>query len=284
MGGVAAIHHRSGTPLLLSTAIIIVAASSASGKQEGKKEACAAGDRSCEEEGHQASSTPNAARESEGQEAAAREREQNSGVPSIPRVTLPLSWSNIGSLSLLLVLAIIGGIAVWHVATRRTCRCGICTGKYTVKTNMGSGGFGSVFTCTSRDHDDNKDDCFVLKMIKIDHISEANEAQAEAKELRSLRHPLIVRYQDDFIHTAWGKVGEMIHVCIVMERCSFDLRELIEDRQEHEDQIADYMEEDAVLRYFAQICSALSYCHHKRIMHRDIKVRALHSCVSSWRR
>ena len=173
-----------------------------------------------------------------------------------------------------LVLAIIGGIAVWHVATRRTCRCGICTGKYTVKTNMGSGGFGSVFTCTSLEHDDNKDDCFVLKMIKIDHISEANEAQAEAKELRSLRHPLIVRYQDDFIHTAWGKVGEMIHVCIVMERCSFDLRELIEDRQEREDQIADYLEEGDVLRYFAQICSALSYCHHKSIMHRDIKVSA----------
>jgi NIMA (never in mitosis gene a)-related kinase len=108
-------------------------------------------------------------------------------------------------------------------------------------------------------------------MIQIDHINEANEAQAEAKELRSLRHPLIVRYEDDFIHTQWSKVGETIHVCIVMERCSHDLREVIEDRQEQEDKIAEYLAETTVLRYFAQICSALSYCHHKLIMHRDVK-------------
>jgi NIMA (never in mitosis gene a)-related kinase len=143
--------------------------------------------------------------------------------------------------------------------------------RYVSKINLGSGGFGAVFTCTSLEYDNNTDDCFVLKMIKIDHINEANEAQAEAKELRSLGHPLIVCYQDDFIHTQWSKVGETIHVCIVMERCSHDLREVIEDRQEQDEKIADYLGEPTILRYFAQICSALSYCHHKRIMHRDVK-------------
>ena len=37
-------------------------------------------------------------------------------------VKLPLTWANIGSLTLLLVLALIGGVAVWHVATRRKVR------------------------------------------------------------------------------------------------------------------------------------------------------------------
>jgi hypothetical protein len=85
---------------------------------------------------------PDAALESQGKDAASRERLQNSPQSgseqddakkadhSLPHVKLPLSWSNISSLSLLLVLAIIGGIAVWHVATRRTCRCPICEGRY----------------------------------------------------------------------------------------------------------------------------------------------------------
>ena len=53
------------------------------------------------------------------------------------------------------------------------------------------------------------------------------EAQSEAKDLRALRHPLIVQYKDDFIHKQWGKMGEVVSVCIVLEKCNKDLRDVI---------------------------------------------------------
>eukprot|EP01050_Picozoa_sp_SAG11_P003419 SAG11_NODE_192_length_12931_cov_5.747682_13_plen_54_part_00 len=39
----------------------------------------------------------------------------------------------------------------------------------------------------------------VLKKIKVDDITDANFAQAEAHELRALQHPRIVAYEDDFV-------------------------------------------------------------------------------------
>jgi hypothetical protein len=135
-----------GGPILLATAIVLVSASNG-----GSNQACSVDDEQCHRaqrkgadmEGARSvhAKAPDAAREDAGKEAASRERLE--GSPSIsvkdldeketfrlPTVTLPLNWSNISSLTLLLVLAIIGGVAVWHVATRRTCRCPICDGRY----------------------------------------------------------------------------------------------------------------------------------------------------------
>jgi len=39
-----------------------------------------------------------------------------------------------------------------------------------------------------------------MKKIRVDDITDANFAQAEARELRMLKHPRIVGYSDDFVH------------------------------------------------------------------------------------
>jgi serine/threonine protein kinase len=185
---------------------------------------------------------------------------------------LPMNWGNISSLTVLLVLAIIGCIAVWHIATRRQCSCNLCNGTYQTIGTVGKGSFGSVFevrmpiarraavplpmtpkrpkkkqaaqgsilgsvgisSAVAGGSDDSSSNFkhYVLKMIQLDDISDANEAQAEAKDLRALRHPLIVQYKDDFIHKQWGKMGELVSVCIVMEKCNKDLRDVILEYQE----------------------------------------------------
>ena len=85
-----------------------------------------------------------------------------------------------------------------------------------------TGSFGSVYVCT-RDGQE-----FVLKKIPVESIEDANEAHEEvcrceplrcvapciilscsswpfqAKRLQGLKHPNIVRYYDDFLHTEYG--------------------------------------------------------------------------------
>ena len=108
----------------------------------------------------------------------------------------------------------------------------------------------------------------VLKMVQLDDLTQLDVSQIEAKQLRSLRHPHIVRYVDDFVHTAWGRVGEQIHVCIVMEWCPKDMRTAIAER-DYDKPFA----EEVVVRWLTQICMALNYCHHKGVFHRDVKTQ-----------
>lgn len=136
---------------------------------------------------------------------------------------------------------------------------------------------------------------FVLKMIPVDHINEASEAQREARDLRYLRHPRIVRYLEDFLHTTPASTGseQTLHVCIIMERCRTDLRRFI---QKHRKQLPPQARRDGggggsastagsssakppplpipeafIIRVAAQLVSALRYCHSKGVVHRDVK-------------
>merc|ERR1719238_2650227 len=141
------------------------------------------------------------------------------------------------------------------IFTQPTCMCPLCDGDYVVKASLGSGGFGSVFRVTRRE--DQRD--FVLKKIPVADLNDASDAHTEARELRFLQHPRIVGYEDDFLHTTPQSAvrDAHVHVCIIMELCERDLRQQLEDKRG----AGAMFSEEQLLKYLAQICSALSYCH-----------------------
>lgn len=85
-----------------------------------------------------------------------------------------------------------------------------------------------------------------------------------------MQHPRIVGYEDDFMHTTPQSAGRDAHiyVCIIMELCERDLRQLLELKRDNGAGVS----EEQLLKYLAQICSALSYCHGKLIIHRGAPV------------
>jgi len=108
----------------------------------------------------------------------------------------------------------------------------------------------------------------VLKKIPVTDINDANDAHAEARELRFLQHPRIVGYEDDFMHVTPSSAGRDGHifVCIIMEHCERDMRVVLEEYRNNGQRFS----EDHLLRYLTQLCSALAYCHSKQIIHRGM--------------
>ena len=193
-------------------------------------------------------------------------------LPAITTVTLPLTNFNVGSLVLLLLLAILGAIYLHKLLIRQSCVCKLCHALYTIEAEIGHGGFGKVFSVR---HKSERKSSYVMKKIPVRNLNEANIALAEAKLLLALDHPNLVMYQDDFIHVelpTYGVTGlePQLYVCIVMEKCiGGDLREFIERTRENE--AAKYLETSEVLPMLIEISSALAYCHANEVVHRDIK-------------
>lgn len=119
-----------------------------------------------------------------------------------------------------------------------------------------------MFTVTKH----GSDELFVLKKIPAHDLNDASDAQAEAKDLLSLRHQNIVRYEDDFLHYAVPTTSRdiRIFVCIVMEHCPTDLRKEIEDRRDSQAPFANH----EIARITSQVTAALRYCHSRGIVHR----------------
>ena len=137
-------------------------------------------------------------------------------------LTLPLSRTNILALSVLLLFSMLGCVFLWKLVTRKKCNCKLCNQQYLIAEAIGSGGYGQVFTVTRQ----SDEKVLVMKKIRVDDITDANFAQAEARELRMLKHPRIVGYSDDFVHVEFmsGMQGHMdleplFFLVIVMEYC-----------------------------------------------------------------
>lgn len=153
------------------------------------------------------------------------------------------------------------------------CHCDLCAGRYTSVKKLGQGGFGSAFLV----HDENKQQ-FVIKKIPVGNVNEANDALAEARHMQVVSlHPHIVSYERVFLHQEPARRRARAAVTrnalpsysmvIVLEYCDGgDLHALLAKRSPHR-----WGEDDELLSAYAQLASALQYCHQSGIIHRDIK-------------
>ncbi|XP_063297518.1 serine/threonine-protein kinase Nek2 [Pelobates fuscus] len=136
---------------------------------------------------------------------------------------------------------------------------------YEVLFTIGSGSYGKCQKIRRRS--DGK--VLVWKELDYGTMTEAEKQMlvSEVNLLRELKHPNIVRYYDRII----DRTNTTLY--IVMEYCEGgDLATLIakctKDRQ--------YLEEDFILRVFAQLALALKDCHRRTdgghiVLHRDLK-------------
>merc|ERR1719446_461652 len=104
-----------------------------------------------------------------------------------------------------------------------------------------------------------------LKRINLSATQNASKISytkclKEVGLLRSLEHPMVIRYLDSFLH------GDELY--IVLEWASNgDLKDLISSFKERNEKMTEHL----VWTYFSQCCEAVRHMHEKRIIHRDIK-------------
>ena len=155
---------------------------------------------------------------------------------------VPLTPFTVSGMLIITAFTILGAVYLYKLVTQHACACPLCKGEYTIEDKIGSGGFGSVYTVSVRGGggggdggsrsggSDQNRGRLVLKSIPVSDINDATEAQREAKDLRFLRHPRIVKYVNDFLHStpAGTTADTRLFVCIVMEWCKYDLRRYIQ--------------------------------------------------------
>ena len=125
---------------------------------------------------------------------------------------------------------------------------------------LGEGSYGKAFLCTSKE--DNS--YCVIKQINMTNMNEKekNETVNEAKILKKLDHPNIIKFKDVF------QSKKPISLNIVTEYADGgDLSIKIKSHQKNKS----YFPENEILDIFTQICSAIKHIHHKKILHRDLK-------------
>ena len=106
----------------------------------------------------------------------------------------------------------------------------------------------------------------VLKRIELLSIMDAKlrrDCVREVDHLRSLSHPTIIRYLDNYIQ------GESMELVIVLEWArGGDLAGLLRAWQAAGVGVVD---ERVAWHYFVQVCDAVRHMHQRRLMHRDLK-------------
>ncbi|GAX79942.1 hypothetical protein CEUSTIGMA_g7382.t1 [Chlamydomonas eustigma] len=130
---------------------------------------------------------------------------------------------------------------------------------YEILQQIGKGSYGKVYT--ARNYEDHQ--LYVLKRIPFDGAKdEADAALREANVLSLLRHPHIVPYKEFFNHE-----GDL---CLIMAHCEGgDLFQHIKRKRKEGQSI----EEEQVWKWLVQLLLSLSYCHSKKILHRDVKTQ-----------
>eukprot|EP01083_Nonionella_stella_P065915 173110_1 len=131
--------------------------------------------------------------------------------------------------------------------------------KYKIQKCIGKGAFGTAHLCKHRQ----SGKVAVLKKVNLGELPESMRESAllEVQLLSRLKHPFIVAYFDSFI--------EKKILCIVMEYCdNGDLTSKIQERKTP-------FSEEQILKWFVQVALALSYCHKRKVLHRDVKASNL---------
>ena len=196
---------------------------------------------------------------------------------------VPLGPLTVTAALVVVSLACVGAAFLWRLTSVPACHCPLCEGEYVLERRLGSGGFGTVFLVREPGETPAATasllppavpppptgEQFVLKMIPATDAHQASLAQAEARDLRALRHPGVVRYEQDFLHFTPERLQKhsRLYVCIVMEHCEMDARTFIERLRRR----GEVVPEALVLRIGGQLADVLRYCHAHNLVHRDIK-------------
>lgn len=128
---------------------------------------------------------------------------------------------------------------------------------YKIEKTLGKGAYGKVKRVVRKS--DKK--VFCIKFINLQESDQTfEEAEVEVIVWRKLNHPNIAQYYDHF--------QDKKNFCIVMEYIEGkNLRDFIKISKKNKEKI----QEKILLNLFAQMASALNYCHHQNCIHRDVK-------------
>lgn len=123
---------------------------------------------------------------------------------------------------------------------------------------VGRGAFGTVHLC----HNLSDKKLVIIKQIPVEQMNrdERQAALNEARVLSMLNHPNIIEYYANFL--------EDKALMIVMEYAQGGT--LFEYLQQKSGTL---LEEDEIVRFFAQILLAMQHVHSKQILHRDLKTQ-----------
>lgn len=124
--------------------------------------------------------------------------------------------------------------------------------------SIGRGAFGTVYLCRRI-----SDGChFIIKQIPVEDMSKEERQGAinEVKVLSMLKHPNIIAYIESFF--------EEKALMIVMEYAQGGtMYNFLEERE------GKLLDEDEIIRLFAQILLAIHHVHQRNILHRDLKTQ-----------
>lgn len=135
-------------------------------------------------------------------------------------------------------------------------------GQFKLGKSIGKGGFGEVFECFDKKNGKK----FAMKKIKLEKCSNSNDeidsAKTEAKLLTSLQNEYILQ-----VVTSYQESG---FLCIVTDFCDQgDLAQFLEERN------GKPLDEERIVEWFRQICSALEHLHRRNVLNRDIKTQSV---------
>eukprot|EP00759_Apiculatamorpha_spiralis_P058605 PhF_6_TR9239/c0_g1_i2/m.14608 len=135
----------------------------------------------------------------------------------------------------------------------------VVIGDYRLGRLLGCGGFGKVYACTHT----RTGQSYAMKIIERSFIEQHDIAQYVRKEvemLKKVRHRHVIAFHKSI------DTPEAVH--IVMELATHgELFDKIIGLK--------YFEENMARKYFQQLISAVSACHHLGICHRDLKAENL---------
>lgn len=127
---------------------------------------------------------------------------------------------------------------------------------------IGQGSYGVVYKVRRKD----TRDVLALKRVKLNNNASGFEegipssSLREIAALKNLKHPNILDLHD-IVHT-----GNSLY--LVFEYLDSDLKKVLEQTQQG-------LSEKVAKNYLFQLLRAISYCHSRRILHRDLKLQNL---------
>eukprot|EP01063_Lacrimia_lanifica_P040276 TRINITY_DN9086_c0_g1_i1.p1 TRINITY_DN9086_c0_g1~~TRINITY_DN9086_c0_g1_i1.p1 ORF type:complete len:325 (+),score=145.16 TRINITY_DN9086_c0_g1_i1:130-1104(+) len=138
-------------------------------------------------------------------------------------------------------------------------RLGPTAPRYTRLDKIGEGAFGVVYKAKDNE---TVGDLVAMKQIRIDKEREGVPCTAlrEISLLRELKHPNIVRLID--------VVHQERKLTLVFEYMEQDLKKYLEMKEGN-------IEPKVVRGFLQELLQGLSYCHHRSVLHRDLKPQNL---------